>query len=74
MDVLAEIAELADRRRGAAGYDFSEIIDEFRKSTLDELDYRREAANLQKAGAQPVRVSNDRHPAADRRLLPPDAC
>jgi ubiquinone biosynthesis protein len=48
MDVLAEIAELADRRGGAAGYDFSEIIEEFRKTTLDELDYRREAANLQK--------------------------
>jgi ubiquinone biosynthesis protein len=51
--VLAEIAALVDKHTGAgAQYAFAEMIDEFRKAVLAELDYRNEAANLRTLGRQ----------------------
>jgi predicted unusual protein kinase regulating ubiquinone biosynthesis (AarF/ABC1/UbiB family) len=47
LQTLAELADFIDRHAGAdAHFDFSEMVAEFRKATLAELDYRNEAANL----------------------------
>ena len=49
--VLTEIAAFADRHSGDnAPYVFAELIAEFRKTLLEELDYTHEAANLQTLG------------------------
>jgi predicted unusual protein kinase regulating ubiquinone biosynthesis (AarF/ABC1/UbiB family) len=48
---LTEIAAFLDQRTAAgARYDFSEMVAEFRKTLLDELDYRHEAAHLRTLG------------------------
>lgn len=46
MEVLADLAELADTHTDLGRYGLSDLLEEFRKSLLDELDYRREADNL----------------------------
>ncbi len=46
MEVLADLAELADSHTDLGRYGLSDLLDEFRRSLLDELDYRREADNL----------------------------
>jgi ubiquinone biosynthesis protein len=47
LDALAEIAAVLDRRtRIGQRFHFSDMIAEFRKTLLAELDYRREAHNL----------------------------
>jgi len=47
LEALAEIAAVLDRRtRIGKRFHFSEMIEEFRKTLLAELDYRREANNL----------------------------
>jgi predicted unusual protein kinase regulating ubiquinone biosynthesis (AarF/ABC1/UbiB family) len=47
LDALAEICAVLDRRTNIGKrYHFSEMIAEFRKTLLAELDYRREARNL----------------------------
>ena len=47
LDVLAEIAGVLDKRTKAGKrFGFSGMIAEFRKTLLQELDYRREARNL----------------------------
>lgn len=47
MEALAELAELADRRSEAGRrYGFGDLVEQFRRSLMGELDYRREAANL----------------------------
>lgn len=47
MDAVEEIAALADRHTEAGRrMGFGDMVDELRRSLLDELDYRREAANL----------------------------
>jgi ubiquinone biosynthesis protein len=46
MEVLADLAELADSHTDLGRYGLSDLLAEFRKSLLDELDYRREADNL----------------------------
>ena len=47
LEAFAEIAQLLDRRLEAGRlYQFEKMVDEFRKSILRELDYRREAQNL----------------------------
>jgi ubiquinone biosynthesis protein len=47
LDAFAEIADFADRHTAAGRqYEFSPVLEEFRRSLLSELDYRREAANL----------------------------
>ncbi|MDP3911690.1 MAG: AarF/UbiB family protein [Gemmatimonadales bacterium] len=47
LEALAEIAGVLDRRtKVGKRYEFSQIVEEFRKTLLAELDYRREAANL----------------------------
>ncbi len=47
LDALAEIAGVLDRRtRIGKRFHFSDMIDEFRKTLIAELDYRREAHNL----------------------------
>src|SRR5437762_12377778 len=47
MDVIEEIAELVDGHTNAGKrYGFADMVTEFRRSLLDELDYRREAGNL----------------------------
>ena len=44
---FAEVAEFLDRHTSAGRLaSFSEIVEEFRKTILEELDYRREAQNL----------------------------
>lgn len=47
MDAIEEIAALADRHTEAGRrMGFGDMVGELRRSLLDELDYRREAANL----------------------------
>lgn len=48
MEAIEEIAALADRHTEAGRrLGFADMVEEFRRSLLDELDYRREAANLE---------------------------
>ncbi|HLN78726.1 MAG TPA: AarF/UbiB family protein [Nocardioidaceae bacterium] len=46
MEVLADLAELADTHSELGRYGLADLLEEFRKSLFDELDYRREADNL----------------------------
>jgi ubiquinone biosynthesis protein len=47
LDSFTEIARLMDRHLDARRlYEFEKMVDEFRKTILRELDYRREAQNL----------------------------
>ncbi len=47
LDALEEIAEFLDNHTAAGKrYEFSQMLDQFRKSLLRELDYRQEASNL----------------------------
>jgi ubiquinone biosynthesis protein len=47
LDSLQEIAAMLDKHTKAGQrYDFSSMLEEFRKSLLQELDYRQEARNL----------------------------
>ncbi len=47
LEVLANIAKVYDERTKAGKrYEFQVILEEFRKSLLDELDYEKEAHNL----------------------------
>ncbi|HEU0054923.1 MAG TPA: AarF/ABC1/UbiB kinase family protein, partial [Longimicrobium sp.] len=47
LDALAEVADFMDRHTKAGNkYEFGRTLEELRKSLVDELDYRREAANL----------------------------
>ena len=47
MEALAELAEFADNHSDAGRrYGFSDLLEQFRRSLMGELDYRREAANL----------------------------
>ncbi|HEY0398270.1 MAG TPA: AarF/UbiB family protein, partial [Acidimicrobiia bacterium] len=48
LDAIAEIAALADRHTETGkAFGFAPMVEEFRRSMLGELDYRREAANLE---------------------------
>jgi len=47
LDVLAEIADFADKHSDVGRrYRFSNMLEEFRKTLLKELDYKQEARNL----------------------------
>jgi ubiquinone biosynthesis protein len=47
LEALSELAGVLDRRtKIGKRYRFTEMVEEFRKTLLAELDYRREAANL----------------------------
>ncbi|HLN81424.1 MAG TPA: AarF/ABC1/UbiB kinase family protein, partial [Thermoanaerobaculia bacterium] len=47
LDAFTEIAQLLDKHLEAGHlYQFEKVVEEFRKSILRELDYRREAQNL----------------------------
>jgi ubiquinone biosynthesis protein len=46
MEVLADLAEVLDARTDLGRYGIGDLLEEFRKSLMDELDYRREAENL----------------------------
>lgn len=47
LDAFADIADFLDRRTEAGRrVSFSEVLEEFRRTILEELDYRREAQNL----------------------------
>jgi ubiquinone biosynthesis protein len=47
LEALGELAEFLDQHTDAGRrYDFSGMLDQLRRSLLDELDYRREAGNL----------------------------
>lgn len=47
MEALSELADFADQHSEAGRrYGFGELLEQFRRSLNDELDYRREAANL----------------------------
>jgi ubiquinone biosynthesis protein len=51
LDALDEIAEFLDNHTAAGKrYDFCQMLDQFRKSLLRELDYRLEASNLTTIG------------------------
>lgn len=51
LEAMQEIAEVLDAHTEAGKrFDFTEMIEELRKSLLRELDYRQEAANLQLLG------------------------
>lgn len=51
LDALDEIAEFLDNHTAAGKrYEFCQILDQFRKSLLRELDYRLEASNLTTIG------------------------
>jgi ubiquinone biosynthesis protein len=51
LDALDEIAEFLDNHTAAGTrYDFCQMLDQFRKSLLRELDYRQEASNLTTIG------------------------
>jgi ubiquinone biosynthesis protein len=59
LDAMAEIAAFLDRRTDAgARYRFTEIIAEFRKSLLQELDYLQEAGNLRTLGVNLARFKD----------------
>ena len=52
LDALDEIAEFLDKHTAAGKrYEFCQMLDQFRKSLLRELDYRQEATNLTAIGA-----------------------
>ncbi|CAN5495249.1 hypothetical protein BH20VER3_BH20VER3_15510 [soil metagenome] len=47
LDALEDIAEFLDSHTELGRrYEFCQMLEQFRKSLLQELDYRREAANL----------------------------
>lgn len=49
MDTLTSLAAMADKRTDAGRrYGFEKLVTQFRKSLAGELDYRREARNLQR--------------------------
>ena len=51
LDALDEIAEFLDKHTAAGKrYEFSQMLDQFRKSLMRELDYRMEATNLTTIG------------------------
>ena len=51
LDALEEIAEFLDHHTAAGKrYEFCQMLDQFRKSLLRELDYRQEASNLSTIG------------------------
>ncbi len=51
MDAIERIAELVDDHTEAGQrFGFTDMVDEFRRSLLAELDYRHEAANLEMLG------------------------
>jgi predicted unusual protein kinase regulating ubiquinone biosynthesis (AarF/ABC1/UbiB family) len=51
METLAELAQFLDQHTSLrARVNFSEVMDEFRKATMAELDYRNEAQNLRTLG------------------------
>lgn len=53
MEVIAELAAFVDGHSdNAARIGFSGMVEEFRRALVDELDYRREAANLKTVGHQ----------------------
>src|SRR5690349_3045667 len=48
MEVLGQLAELVDAHTDAGRrYALADLLEEFRRSLIDELDYRREADNLE---------------------------
>lgn len=52
LDALDEIAEFLDKHTATGKrYEFCQMLDQFRKSLLRELDYRQEASNLTTIGA-----------------------
>ncbi len=52
MEVLSSLAETVDERTDfGRRYGIGNLLDEFRRSLMDELDYRREADNLSRVGA-----------------------
>jgi predicted unusual protein kinase regulating ubiquinone biosynthesis (AarF/ABC1/UbiB family) len=51
LTALAEVAAWVDKHMEAGvRYDFTQLVVEFRKTILEELDYRREATNLRTLG------------------------
>ncbi|HEX6876336.1 MAG TPA: AarF/UbiB family protein [Nocardioidaceae bacterium] len=50
MEVLADLAEVLDARTDLGRYGLADMLEEFRKSLLDELDYHCEADNLTTIG------------------------
>ena len=51
MEVLADLAEVLDARTDLGRYGLADLLEEFRKSLLDELDYHQEAENLTTIGS-----------------------
>lgn len=56
MEVIGELAAFVDHRsERASRFGFSAMVEQFRRSLVDELDYRREAANLKLLGEKLAR-------------------
>lgn len=67
LDILADLARLADRRgNGAASYSLTEVVEELSRALLDELDYRQEAAHLERFAHAADEMSHVRIPAVYR--------
>ena len=59
LQAMAEIAAFLDKRTDAgARYHFSDLIAEFRRTLLEELDYSNEAGNLRTLGANLARFTD----------------
>ncbi|HET6964669.1 MAG TPA: AarF/UbiB family protein [Acidimicrobiales bacterium] len=53
MEVIGELAAFVDgHSESASRFGFAAMVEEFRRSLMDELDYRREASNLRLLGEQ----------------------
>jgi predicted unusual protein kinase regulating ubiquinone biosynthesis (AarF/ABC1/UbiB family) len=51
LEVISELAAFVDEHsNGASRFGFTAMVEEFRQSLMDEVDYRREAFNLQRLG------------------------
>ena len=59
LEAMAEIAAFLDKRTEAgARYRFGDLIAEFRRTLMEELDYSNEAANLRTLGANLARFTD----------------
>ena len=69
LETLEDIAEFLDQHTAVGGrYQFTQMLEEFRRSLLRELDYRQEAQNLTLLRHNLADFAPDRRAGAGRRL------
>ncbi|MGN7760921.1 ABC1 kinase family protein [Paenibacillus sp. 22594] len=67
LDILADLARLADRRGSwSASYRLTEVVEELGQGLLAELDYRQEAAHLERFARSAGEMKHVRIPAVYR--------